>query len=105
MGALQEAQRDSRAIPGFVAYNLETAQAIVRAGESTGRPILLMAGSSAFKHAGRHELARLCVDLAARAGTPVGVHLDHCRSLEEIEACLDHGYTSVMIDGSHLPYA
>lgn len=102
--ALREAQREHRAIPGFVAYNLETAQAIVRAGERTGRPILLMAGSSAFRHAGLDDLARLCVELAERSSARVGVHLDHCRSLEEIAACLELGYSSVMIDGSHLSY-
>ncbi len=104
LSALQQAQREHRAIPGFVAYNLETAQAIVHAGERTGRPVLLMAGSSAFRHAGLHELAGMCVDLASRSSAHVGVHLDHCRSLEEIAACLEHGYSSVMIDGSHLPY-
>lgn len=104
LGALQRAQREHRAIPGFVAYNLETAQAIVRAGEQTGQPILLMAGSSAFRHSGLHELASMCVGLASRSSAQVGVHLDHCRSLDEIAACLEHGYSSVMIDGSHLPY-
>lgn len=102
---LDEAAAAGRAVPGFVAYNLETAQGIVAAGERTGMPILVMAGSSAFKHAGRRELASLCLDLAANAATPVGVHLDHCRSLDEVRACLALGYTSVMIDGSHLPYA
>ena len=102
--ALQRARRERRAIPGFVAYNLETAQAIVQAGERTGKPILIMAGSSAFRHAGLDELASMCVRLASRSASEIGVHLDHCRSLEEIEACLEHGYTSVMIDGSHLPY-
>lgn len=102
--AIREAQRDHRAIPGFVAYNLETAQAIVEAGERTGKPILIMAGSSAFRHAGMHELASMCVELATRSSSLIGVHLDHCRSLEEIESCLEYGYTSVMIDGSHLPY-
>jgi ketose-bisphosphate aldolase len=104
VGVLQDAQRDHRAIPGFVAYNMETAQAIVQAGERTGRPVLIMAGSSAFRHAGVHELASMCIDLASRSSAQIGVHLDHCRSLEEIEACLEHGYTSVMIDGSHLAY-
>jgi tagatose 1,6-diphosphate aldolase GatY/KbaY len=101
---LQAARREHRAIPGFVAYNLETAQAIVQAGERTGKPLLILAGSSAFRHTGLHELASMCVDLASRSSALIGVHLDHCRSLDEIEACLEHGYTSVMIDGSHLPY-
>jgi len=99
-----EAQRAGRAIPGFVAYNLETAQGIVTAAEQTGMPVLIQAGSSAFRHAGRRELALLCLDLARHSSAAIGVHLDHCRSLEEVDFCLEVGYTSVMIDGSHLPY-
>lgn len=102
---ITEAAREHRAVPGFVAYNLETAQGIVLAGERTGLPLLLMAGSSAFKHAGRRELASLCLGLAEHAKTKVGVHLDHSRSAAEVRACLELGYTSVMIDGSHLSYA
>lgn len=92
------------ALPGFVAYNLETVQAIVMAAERSQSPVLLQAGSSAFRHAGR-LLAQLA--LAAAAGSPaaLGVHLDHSRSLDEIGYCLGLGYTSVMVDGSHLSWA
>jgi tagatose 1,6-diphosphate aldolase GatY/KbaY len=103
--AITAAALENRAVPGFVAYNLETAQGIVLAAERSRLPVLLMAGSSAFAHAGRRELATLCLDLAHHAEAPVGVHLDHCRSPDEVRACLELGYTSVMIDGSHLTYA
>jgi ketose-bisphosphate aldolase len=104
ISVLEDAARSGTAVAGFVAYNLETAQGIVAAGERTGLPILLQAGSSAFRHAGRRELATICVELASASDAAIGVHLDHCRSPEEIDACIELGYTSVMIDGSHLPY-
>ncbi|MER7791105.1 class II fructose-bisphosphate aldolase [Streptomyces sp. NPDC097640] len=103
--ALTAAARDGRAIPGFVAYNLETVQGIVAAAEAAGRPVLLQAGSSAFKHAGREALMALALDAARRSDAELGVHLDHSRDLEEITACVEAGYTSVMVDGSHLPFA
>ncbi|MFD8379190.1 ketose-bisphosphate aldolase [Streptomyces sp. NPDC059679] len=103
--ALTAAAREGRAIPGFVAYNLETVQGIVAAAEAAGRPVLLQAGSSAFKHAGREALMALALDAARRSEAPLGVHLDHSRDLEEITACVEAGYTSVMVDGSHLPFA
>lgn len=103
--ALTRAAREGRALPGFVAYNLETVQAIVAAAEETGREVLLQAGSSAFKHAGRDALASMAVRAARASTVAVGVHLDHCRDLDEIDACVEAGYTSVMIDGSHLPFA
>lgn len=103
--ALTAAAREGRAIPGFVAYNLETVQGIVAAAEASGTPVLLQAGSSAFKHAGREALMGLALDAARRSTAPIGVHLDHSRDLDEIAACVEAGYTSVMVDGSHLPFA
>ncbi|WP_405539382.1 class II fructose-bisphosphate aldolase [Streptomyces sp. NBC_00075] len=102
---LLAAAREGTAIPGFVAYNLETVQGIVAAAEATGRPVLLQAGSSAFKHAGREALMTLALDAARRSSARIGVHLDHSRELDEIAACVEAGYTSVMVDGSHLPFA
>ncbi|MFI2632677.1 ketose-bisphosphate aldolase [Streptomyces collinus] len=103
--ALKAAAAAGHAVPGFVAYNLETVQGITAAAESAGRPVLIQAGSSPFKHAGREALMRLALDAAARSTAPLGVHLDHSRDLDEITACLKAGYTSVMVDGSHLPFA
>lgn len=103
--ALTAAAREGRAIPGFVAYNLETVQGIVAAAEAAGRPVLVQAGSSAFKHAGREALMALALDAARRSDAALGVHLDHSRDLAEITACVEAGYTSVMVDGSHLPFA
>ena len=103
--ALKEAAASGHALPGFVAYNLETVQGITAAAEAAGRPVVIQAGSSPFKHAGREALMRLALDAAARSTAPLGVHLDHSRDLDEITACLEAGYTSVMVDGSHLPFA
>ncbi|MHA5048687.1 class II fructose-bisphosphate aldolase [Streptomyces sp. SD15] len=104
--ALTTAYENGHALAGFVAYNLETVQGIVAAAEARpDRPVLIQAGSSPFKHAGREPLMRLALDAAAHSEAPLGVHLDHSRDLDEITACLEAGYTSVMVDGSHLPFA
>ncbi|MFT9474840.1 class II fructose-bisphosphate aldolase [Streptomyces sp. Mo3] len=102
--ALKEAAAAGQALPGFVAYNLETVQGITAAAEASGRPVLIQAGSSPFKHAGRDALMRLALDAAGRSAARLGVHLDHSRDLDEITACLEAGYSSVMVDGSHLPF-
>ena len=75
---LEQAGRDRRAIAGLVAYNLESAQGIVAASERTGAPILLLAGSSAFRHAGRARSRALVPRLARNSDASMGVHLDHC---------------------------
>ncbi|HLH99414.1 MAG TPA: class II fructose-bisphosphate aldolase, partial [Acidimicrobiales bacterium] len=77
---------------------------IVAAAEQTGRPVILQAGSSAFAHAGRRPLAILALELAHASSAAVGVHLDHSRDPDEVAACLDLGYTSVMIDGSRMSF-
>jgi tagatose 1,6-diphosphate aldolase GatY/KbaY len=102
---VERAAAEGWAIPGFVAYNLETAQGIVAAAERADQPVLIQAGASAFRYAGRRDLATLCLGLARASNTQIGVHLDHSRSLDEVRACLELGYTSVMFDGSHLPFA
>src|SRR6266545_4343314 len=102
---LQRASGNATAVPGFTAYNLETAQAICAVAESAGVPVILQAGASGFRYAGREHLARLALHAADACDGDVGVHLDHSRGLDEITACIELGYTSVMVDGSHLPFA
>jgi ketose-bisphosphate aldolase len=101
---LQRASGNATAVPGFTAYNLETAQAICAVAESAGVPVILQAGASGFRYAGREQLARLALHAAHACDGDVGVHLDHSRDLDEITACIELGYTSVMVDGSHLPF-
>jgi len=100
---LRAARTGGRAVVGFSIYNLEQGLGIVRAAEAEQLPVLLQAGSSAFRYAGREPLARLALGLAESSSAEVGVHLDHATDLAEIEACLRTGYTSVMFDGSALP--
>ena len=101
---LTDARQDGWALPAFATYNLEMVQAIVAAAEQTDRPVLLLAGSSHFQHAGRRALIDIALSAARSSAAPIGVHLDHCRNLDEIQVCLDAGYSSVMFDGSHLPF-
>jgi tagatose 1,6-diphosphate aldolase GatY/KbaY len=102
--SLDEAAQAKRALPAFTGYNLETVQAIVEAGVRTRRPLLLVAGSSAFHHSAPATLATLALQIATSSEASVGVHLDHSRSLEEITTCLELGYSSVMFDGSDLSF-
>jgi ketose-bisphosphate aldolase len=103
-GSLLAAWRDGWALGAFSTYALEQTQAICDAAAAAGQPVILQAGSSTFRHAGREALVAQAL-MAARTGVaPVGVHLDHSRDVDEVEACLEAGYTSVMVDGSHLPF-
>ena len=101
---LVEARLERRAVPAFVAYNMEMVQGIIASAEQTERPVILIAGSSAFRFAGLRTLATMALDIASDSSAQVAVHLDHSRSIDEIETCLDLGYSSVMFDGTHLSY-
>lgn len=102
--ALRTAQQDGRALAAFSVYNLEQAQAVCAAAEELRSPVLVQAGSSAFRHAGRGPLAALAIACAEAADADVGVHLDHATDVGEIRACLAAGYGSVMYDGSALAF-
>lgn len=100
---LRQALAEGRAIPAFTTYTLESTRAICAAAEATGLPVILSAGSSSFRGVGRAPLAAAALAAAREAAVPVGVHLDHSTDPEEIAACIDLGYASVMFDGSALP--
>ena len=101
---LHLAAKQGWALAAFAVYNLEMVQAIVAAAEEADRPVLLLAGSSHFHHAGQTALMNMALTAAHSTSAPIGVHLDHCRDLPEMQRCLDAGYSSVMIDGSHLSF-
>lgn len=104
LGTIRQARSQGWALAAFSTYGLETTMGVIRAAEAAGAPIILQAGSSTFAHAGRTALAALALRAAEEASVPVGLHLDHSRNLEEIRWCAESGYTSVMVDGSALPF-
>lgn len=101
---LTDAYQNGYALGGFQAYDTVTTNGIIRAAEAVNAPVIVQAGSSAFAGCGRDMLIGLVSAAAKAASVPVGVHLDHCRNLDEVLYCLDQGYTSVMFDGSNLPF-
>jgi ketose-bisphosphate aldolase len=104
IGLLTDARAEHRAVPAFTTYTLESTRAICQAAQNTGLPAIISAGSSSFRGVGREPLAAAALAAAAQAPVPVGVHLDHSTDPDEIAACIALGYSSVMIDGSHLPF-
>lgn len=100
---LNGAREGGYAIGAFNVYNLEGARAVVAAAEAERSPAMLQILPTALKHGGP-PLVALCLAAAREASVPMAVHLDHSASADDIQAALDAGLTSVMADGSHLPY-
>lgn len=97
------------AIPAFNFNNLEQMQAIIQACVETKSPVILQVSSGARKYANQTLLrfmAQGAVEYAKELGCniPIVLHLDHGDSFELCKSCIDSGFSSVMIDGSHLPY-
>ena len=96
-----DAHRECYAIGQFNVSNLEFTQAVIRTAAELGSPVILGASESAVKYAGAHNLVAMVKAEAERVDIPVALHLDHGPSLELVKECIEAGFTSVMIDGSH----
>ena len=93
------------AVGAFNVNNMEIVQGIMQAASEEKSPVILQVSSGARSYAGQKYLMKLVeAALAEDPSVPVVVHLDHGSSFELCRDCIDGGFTSVMIDGSHLPY-
>jgi fructose-bisphosphate aldolase class II len=98
------------AIPAFNFNNMEQLQAIIQAAVETKSPVILQVSSGARKYANQtilRYMAEGAVAYAKELGCPtpqIVLHLDHGDTFELCKSCIDMGFSSVMIDGSHLPY-
>lgn len=99
---LQKARRDGYAVGAFNANNMEIVQAIVQAAEEESSPVILQASQGAIKYAGLDYIWAIARVAAENAKIPVAVHLDHGTDFGQVMQCIRIGFSSVMIDGSHL---
>ncbi|MCI6479207.1 MAG: class II fructose-1,6-bisphosphate aldolase [Candidatus Treponema excrementipullorum] len=104
-----KAVKGGYAIPAYNFNNMEQLQAIIQACVETKSPVILQVSSGARKYANKNllkNMARGAVEYAHELGydIPIVLHLDHGDSFELCKDCIDSGFSSVMIDGSHLPY-
>ncbi len=101
---LQHAHENHCAVGAFNAENLEMVQAIVAAAEETNSPVIIQTTPSTVKYASLELFFAMVAAEAQKASVPVALHLDHGDSFELAMKALKAGYTSIMIDGSHLEF-
>lgn len=92
-----------QAIPAFNVYGYEDAKVILEVAKSLDAPAVLMTNRDAVTHMGSRNLCNLLKSISEDYSIPICIHLDHAKSMEEIEEAIKSGYTSVMYDGSSLP--
>jgi fructose-bisphosphate aldolase class II len=106
---LKKAFEGKYAVPAYNFNNMEQLQAIITGCVETKSPVILQVSGSARKYADQTMLpfmAMGAVKMAREMGSniPVALHLDHGGSFELAKSCIDSGFSSVMIDGSHHPF-
>lgn len=101
---LNLAKKGGYAIGAFNINNLEILQAIVSAGEAEKSPAIIAVSEGAIKYAGMPYLVSMVRIASEQTFIPLSLHLDHGTDLEVIHSCIENGFTSVMIDGSHFEF-
>lgn len=100
---LAKADKGGYAVGAFNVNNLEIVQAVVETAVALKSPVIIQTSEGAIEYAGMDYLLAM-MRTAAQSPVPVVIHLDHGKNLKTIKKAIDAGYTSVMYDGSSLPY-
>ncbi|HBP26248.1 MAG TPA: fructose-1,6-bisphosphate aldolase, class II [Acholeplasmatales bacterium] len=100
----KKAYEGGYAIGAFNVNNMEIVQAITEAAKAENSPVILQVSAGARKYAKHVYLVKLVEAAVEDTNLPIALHLDHGDSFELCKSCIDGGFTSVMIDGSHLSF-
>ena len=97
----KDAYEGKYAIGAFNVNNMEIIQGITEAAKELHSPLILQVSSGARKYASQTYLMKLVEAAIIETGLPIALHLDHGDTFDLCKSCIDSGFTSVMIDGSH----
>ena len=101
---LLDAQKRGYAVGAFNCENMEMVKAIIAAAEQLSAPVMLQTTPSTIRYGSLETFSAIVAAEAKKASVPVCLHLDHGNSFELALQAMHAGYTSVMIDGSGLPF-
>jgi fructose-bisphosphate aldolase class II len=101
---LAAARKGHYAVGSFNVYNYETIRGVIESGREAGMPVIVAFGAGYLPNMELEEVAALVKTMAAASPAPVALHLDHCKSFETIVQAIKAGFSSVMYDGSALPF-
>ena len=101
---LLDAQAGHYAVGAFNVESLEFVMAVIKAAEDKNSPVIMQTTPGTVKYADLDYFAAMCKVAADAASVPVAIHLDHGDGFDRCVQAMHAGYTSVMIDGSHVPF-
>jgi fructose-bisphosphate aldolase class II len=103
---LKGANKGKYALGAFNTQNLEITQGILRAAEANRAPLVIQVSEATIDYAGLPTIAEIVESVAKNLNlrTPVALHLDHGKRFSSIIGCIKAGFSSIMMDASHLPF-
>jgi len=101
---LRDAMDNGYAVAAFNLVDYGTTKAMVQAAEELNAPVICQTSTKTIQYWSHKEIVSWVRTIAEDSPVPVVLHLDHCKDLAMIEACARAGWTSIMIDASHLPF-
>ena len=101
---LAEAKTQGYAVAAFNPVDYASMKAMVAAAEEVNSPVIIQTSAKTINYYSHEALYDWMREIAGDSPVPVVLHLDHGKDLDMIKKCIDTGWTSVMIDGSHLPF-
>lgn len=91
-------------VGAFNMHNLEMIPSMIRAAKAKGAPIIIQTSVGTARYIGFEVVVNVCKTLAETESVDVVLHLDHVGNFQDIKDAVDAGFSSVMYDGSHLPF-
>ncbi|HDM43325.1 MAG TPA: class II fructose-1,6-bisphosphate aldolase [Firmicutes bacterium] len=101
---LEKAKNEHYAVGAFNINNMEILQGIINACRKYSSPAIIGASEGAIRYAGFKYIVSMVKLAADESGLPIALHLDHGKNIDTIAQCIGGGFTSIMIDGSHLNF-
>lgn len=101
---LNHARENQYAVGAFNVYNYETIHAVIESIKEKNTPAIIAFGEKYLMNMALKEVVNLIRTMTTEMDQKVAIHLDHCKSFSVIKRAIDAGFTSVMIDASHLPF-
>ena len=100
----EDAERLNMTIGAFNMHNLEMLPDMIRAAKEMGSPIIIQTSIDTAKYIGYNVIVAVVKEMANSMLIDVALHLDHARDFDAIKDAIDAGYSSIMFDGSNLPF-
>lgn len=101
---LNKAKQEKVAIGAFNVYNYETIKAVIESVKETKTPAIIAFGYKYLSNMSLKEVVNLIRTMSVNIDTDIVIHLDHCNDINTIKKAIEAGFTSVMYDGSMLPF-